>query len=81
MGDTLAYMFHDGKIGDDKIYGSVSDLICGKKVGRTSDEEITYTSNVGLGIYDVAIATRIYRKALELNIRKTIELWDKPALI
>ena len=22
MGDTLAYMFHDGKIGDDKIYGS-----------------------------------------------------------
>ena len=59
----------------------VSDLVCGKKAGRTSDEEITYTSNVGLGIYDVAIACRIYRKALELNIGKTLELWDEPALI
>lgn len=81
MGDTLAYMFHDGKIGDDKIYGSVSDLVCGKKSGRTNDDEIIYTSNVGLGIYDVAIACRIYKKALEINAGNTLELWDEPALV
>lgn len=81
MGDTVAFMYRDGKIGDDKIYASVADLVCGRKAGRTSDDELTYTCNVGLGLYDIAIATRIYRAALEQGVGQTLTLWETPTLM
>lgn len=81
MGDTLAYMYRDGKIDDSKIYASLSDLICGRKKGRISEDELTYTCNVGLGIYDVAIAARVYRTAQKRGIGKKVELWKEPVLI
>lgn len=81
MGDTMAYMFRDGKIGDDRVDGSISDLVCGHKVGRDNDDQLIYTSNVGLGIYDVAIAARIYQYAKEHRIGQTLKLWDDPALV
>lgn len=81
MGDTIAYMYHDGKIGDDKIYASVSDLVCGRKSGRASDNELTYTCNVGLSLYDIAIATRIYRAALEQGVGQKLSLWEHPAMM
>ena len=81
MGDTLAYMYRDGKIDDSRINGSVSDLISDKKKGRDNEDQLTYTCNVGLGLYDVAIATRVYRYALEHGIGKTLTLWEKPAMV
>ena len=59
MGDTMAYMFRDGKIDDPRIDASVSDLVAGRKSGRDNDDQLTYTCNVGLGLYDVAIAARL----------------------
>ena len=52
MGDTMAYMFRDGKIDDSRIDASVSDLVAGRKSGRDNDDQLTYTCNVGLGLYD-----------------------------
>lgn len=48
MGDTMAYMFRDGKIDDSRIDASVSDLVAGRKSGRDNDDQLTYTCNVGL---------------------------------
>lgn len=81
MGDTLAYMYRDGKIDDSRIDGSVSDLISGKKKGRDNEEQLTYSCNVGLGLYDVAIATRVYRYALDRGIGQKLTLWENPAMI
>ena len=81
MGDTIAYMYRDGKIGDDAIDASVSDLVCGKKSGRDNDAELTYSCNVGLGIYDIAIAARIYRHALSKNIGQKLLLWNNPVMV
>ena len=81
MGDTMAYLYRDGKIDDSRINASVADLVVGRHPGRENDDELTYTCNVGLGIYDVAIATRIYRYALENGVGQELTLWDTPALI
>lgn len=81
MGDTLAYMYRDGKIDDSRIDGSVSDLISGKKMGRDNEEQLTYSCNVGLGLYDVAIAARVYRYALEHGIGRELPLWENPAMV
>lgn len=68
MGDTMAYMFRDGKIDDSRIDASVSDLVAGRKSGRDNDDQLTYTCNVGLGLYDVAIAARVNQYAKENGI-------------
>lgn len=81
LGDTIAYMYRDGKITDERIDASVSDLVSGRKTGRDNDDQLTYSCNVGLGIYDVAIATRIYRYALENGIGQMLTLWEDPAMI
>ena len=72
MGDTMAYMFRDGKIGDSRIDASVSDLVAGRKSGR---------DNVGLGLYDVAIAARVYQYAKENGIGQKLKLWDEPIMV
>ena len=68
MGDTMAYMFRDGKIDDSRIDARASDLVAGRKSGRGNDDQLTYTCNVGLGLYDVAIAARVYQYAKENGI-------------
>ena len=78
LGDTLSYMASRGMIDDGRIDASVTDLVCGKKIGRENDEQITYTSNVGLGTYDVAVATRVYRNAQSSGLGTELVLWDDP---
>lgn len=81
MGDTMAYMFRDGKIDDSRIDASVSDLMAGRKSGRDNDDQLTYTCNVGLGLYDVAIAARVYQYAKENGIGQKLKLWDEPIMV
>lgn len=79
MGDTMACMFRDGKIDDSRIDASVSDLVAGRKSGRDNDDQLTYTCNVGL--YDVAIAARVYQHAKENGIGQKLKLWDEPIMV
>ena len=81
MGDTMAYMFRDGKIDDSRIDASVSDLVAGRKSGRDNDDQLIYTCNVGLGLYDVAIAARVYQYAKENGIGQKLKLWDEPIMV
>ena len=81
MGDTMAYMFRNGKIDDSRIDASVSDLVAGRKSGRDNGDQLTYTCNVGLGLYDVAIAARVYQYAKENGIGQKFKLWDEPIMV
>ena len=58
-----------GKIDDSAIYAQqIGEIICGDKAGRENDQEKIYYKPVGMGILDLAIAVRIYRKAVKENV-------------
>ena len=73
----VCYMARDalaGKFDESKIYAEeLGEIIAGKKPGRTDDSEFCYYKPVGMGVLDLAIAVRIYRKALEQNIGTWLE--------
>jgi ornithine cyclodeaminase/alanine dehydrogenase-like protein (mu-crystallin family) len=56
------------------IYAELGELVAGKKVGRESPDEKTMTANLGLAIDDMAVAPRIYRRALEMGIGTKLPL-------
>ena len=64
----LARMFRQGTIGAQRIWANIGAIILGKKAGRERDEERIFFSPLGLGSEDIAVATRIYRKAAEAGV-------------
>jgi len=74
----IARMYLEGTLKKEKIYADIGALVNGKKPGRESDRERIYYSPIGVGSADVAVAYRVYQKAKEMELGKTIKLWDKP---
>ena len=58
----------DGVIGKDHIFAELGDLVLGKKLGRSSAEEITLFKSQGLAIEDVSTAKLVYEKAVAQGI-------------
>jgi alanine dehydrogenase len=50
-------------IGD--VYAELGEIVCGKKPGRTSAEEITIFDSTGMALQDVASAALVYEKAVK----------------
>ena len=57
-----------GMISLKHIYGELGEIIFGKKVGRSSNEEITIFDSTGLGIQDAVTAKLAYEKALKAGL-------------
>ncbi|MCI6639334.1 MAG: ornithine cyclodeaminase family protein [Pygmaiobacter massiliensis] len=76
MISTVALMARDGLIKDEDIHAQLGDVISGKKPGRENDDEIIYFNAVGMGIEDLAVVTRGYRKALEQGIGTKLAYWE-----
>lgn len=68
----VCYMAQDaiaGRFDESRIYAEeVGQIIAGEKPGRESDEEFCYYKPVGMGVLDLAIAVRVYRKALKTGV-------------
>jgi len=64
----------EGAISNDHIQGEIGELILGQILRRQSSEEITLFKSLGLAVEDVAAATHIYRKAIELGAGVSVEL-------
>lgn len=73
---TIALMYDDGLITDDDIYAHLGEIINGKKDGRTNEDEIIYFNAVGMGIEDLAVVTRAYKKAKELGLGQMVNYWE-----
>ncbi len=73
---TIARMANEGLIADSRIHANIGDIVNGKKKGRESDREIIYYNGVGLGVLDVAIATRIYREAKSRGVGTVLPYWE-----
>jgi len=79
--ESLAIMFNSGMIDDSYINAEIGQVINGVKKGRENDTETIYFNTVGMGIEDVALAIKIYRKAVEMGLGKKLSLWEKPFAI
>lgn len=79
--ESLAIMYNTGMINDSHIYGELGEIINNTKKGRENDTETIYFNTVGMGIEDVALAHKIYERALEMNLGKKLSLWENPFAI
>lgn len=75
MISTVALMWKERLIHDTDITAQLGEILNGKKPGRENNEEIIYFNSVGVGILDLAVVTRCYRKALETNIGTKLSYW------
>jgi len=57
-----------------ELSGEIGEVICGKKEGRTSDEEITVFDSTGIALQDLACAAEILRLAKERDLGAKAEL-------
>jgi len=52
----------------DDLHGELMDVVSGKVIGRSDNNEITFFKSVGAAYFDLAVAQGVYRKALEVGI-------------
>ena len=79
IGCKFTDLVHEGKIKADDIL-DITDIIEGKKPGRTSDDDIIIYSVGGMPVEDVAWGCSVYRRAKELGIGTKLNLWDVPEM-
>lgn len=73
---TVALMYHDGLVTDEDVSAQIGEIINGKKPGRENDQETIYFNAVGMGVEDIAIVTRAYRKAVAAGIGTKVAYWE-----
>ena len=57
-----------GQITPGHIYGTLGEVVAGKKPGRIDPQEITVFDATGLAIQDLALGLAIYRRAKEMGL-------------
>lgn len=57
-----------------EVYGTLAELVAGKKPGRTNDKDITVFDSTGIAIEDIAVAQLLYEKAQKKSGYPSIDL-------
>jgi len=52
----------------------LGEIVCGRKPGRRSDDEIALAMNLGIALDDVATAVRLYERAIERGLGTRLAL-------
>lgn len=55
----------------------LSEIVAGKKTGRTAADQITLFKSNGIATWDVAAAARVYEMAVARGMGKSIPLWEE----
>lgn len=55
--------FSSGRFKESDIYGTIGEIISGRKPGRSDAKEITLFDSTGIAIEDIAVAEAVYRRA------------------
>ena len=66
-GDLIVPL-QQGLINSEQLQVELGDVVNGTRAGRTSEHEITLFKSVGVGIQDLAAATVIYDRAMQLGL-------------
>jgi alanine dehydrogenase len=64
----LIIPIREGAISRGHIRAGLGEVVAGLEPGRGSDQEITLFKSVGLALQDAAVASVVYRKALEARV-------------
>jgi alanine dehydrogenase len=67
--------FSKGELSKENITGEIGEVLIGKKKGRISNNDITVFDSTGLAVQDVALAFRVYKKALKNKMGKVLRLF------
>jgi alanine dehydrogenase len=57
-----------GELTPEQVYGSLGDIVAGKKPGRQTPQEITVFDSTGLIIQDLGLGLAVYRRAQEKGL-------------
>ena len=55
-------------------HAQLGEVLLGMKPGRESDDEIIIAANMGIALQDISLGTKLYERALELGLGKTLSL-------
>jgi ornithine cyclodeaminase/alanine dehydrogenase-like protein (mu-crystallin family) len=58
-----------GAMSADDVYAELGEIVCGRKPGRESDEEVIVFDSTGTGIQDVAAAIAAYQCAVAAELK------------
>jgi alanine dehydrogenase len=72
IGDTH-HAIAAGLMRKEDIYADLSEIVAGRKPGRTSDDEITIFDSTGVAIEDAAAAMLVYERACPAKITNSFE--------
>lgn len=70
----LKGFLQNGDITERDVYCELKDLVSGKKTGRSNESENIFLSTTGLPTLDIAIAYKIYQKALNKGLGNWMKL-------
>ena len=71
----LEYYRHEGYFRETpRPYADLGQIVAGIKPGRETDRERIIAVNLGIALSDMAVAIRIYQRALQLGIGQTLPL-------
>lgn len=59
---------------EDIIHAEISEVLTGKKPGRTNDWEVTVFKSVGVALQDIITAQLLYERAIQKGIGKKVNL-------
>jgi alanine dehydrogenase len=57
-----------GEFGPEQVYGTLGEIVAGKKPGRAGPEEITVFDSTGMAIQDLSLGLEILRRAREQGL-------------
>jgi ornithine cyclodeaminase/alanine dehydrogenase-like protein (mu-crystallin family) len=72
-------VLHRGVIDESHIFGELADIVSGKKVPRTSNNQITLFKGLGLAIEDIVSVKYVYDEAQKEGLTSFIELGHSQA--
>jgi ornithine cyclodeaminase/alanine dehydrogenase-like protein (mu-crystallin family) len=73
IGD-LHHALDAGALARSDVHAELGEIVCGRKPGRTREEEITVFDSTGTALQDVAAAALVYERALERGGGLRVEL-------
>ena len=73
IGD-LHHAFASGVMQREDVHAELADVVCAKKPGRTTREEITVFDSTGTALEDVAAAAVVYERALSTGVGQEVAL-------
>lgn len=72
---VVTQLYNNGDITKDDV-AQLGDICNGRKVGRTSDDQVCLGMSMGIGALDIMIAYKLYQEAVKMGIGTKVRLWD-----